>query len=197
MVQLKETIEAGQLGEIVHFRNRFAFCFDGVEDTWFVVPEVAGGGVLIDTQVHAIDLFRYLVGRIASVSASTDTHLSISVEDSAVILMQSVDGVAGVASASWVSPPGEATVEVFGTRGTALIDYSVEDGQLRYRLSGEETWTHVPYDGPDRFVNEIAHFLECVAKDRAPRTDGNEGVRVMAVIEAAYRAARNGTVERI
>jgi len=197
MVQLKEVIDSGKLGQLIYFQNRFAFRFAGVQDTWFVIPEVAGGGVLIDTEAHAIDLFRYLVGEVASVSAQISTALPIAVEDSAVVMMRSTTGVPGVVSCSWVSPPGEAIVQVYGGKGTAALDFNADNAQLRYRLNGEATWPLVPYDGPDRFVNETAHFLECVSEGKIPRVDGNEGAQVMAIIEAAYRAARNGTVEMV
>ena len=197
MVQLKELIETSKLGTLLFFQNRFAFRFQGVEETWFVVPEVAGGGILIDTEVHAIDIFRYLVGEVATVSAQISTTLPISVEDSAVVMMRSRDGVPGVISCSWVSPPGEATVQVYGSEGTATIDYGRDQAQLRYRLAGKEAWTLVSYDGPDRFVNETGHFVECVAQGRPSRVDGREGAQVIAIIEAAYRAAENATVETV
>jgi len=195
MMQLKAMIDAGKLGRLLHFYNRFAFRFKGVENTWFVVPEVAGGGILIDTLVHSIDLFRYLVGEVSAVSAHVSTTLPVAVEDSAVVMLRSGSGVSGICSCSWVSPPGQAVVQVFGSEGTAAIDYNANNGQLCYRTAGDEDWVAVPYDGPDRFVNETAHFLECVAEGRQPRVDGNEGAQVMAIIGAAYRAARNGTVE--
>lgn len=197
VMQLKELIDAGKLGRLILFQNRFAFRFEGVEKTWFVVPAVSGGGVLIDTEVHAIDLFRYLVGEVATVGAHTSSTLPIAVEDSAVVMLTSQDGIPGVISCSWVSPPGEASIHIYGTEGTAAIDYNAQQEQLRYRLAGETSWQPVPYDGPDRFVNETAHFIECVAEGRRPRVDGREGARVMAIIEAAYRAARNGTVENV
>jgi len=197
VMQLKELIAAGRLGTLLLFQNRFAFRFQGVQDAWFVIPEVAGGGILIDTEVHAIDLFRYLIGEVASVSAHTSSTLPISVEDSAVVMMVSRDDVPGVISSSWVSPPGEATVQVYGSEGTAKIDYRQDQAQLRYRLAGEDIWTLVPYDGPDRFVNETSHFLECVAEGKRCRVDGREGAQVIAIIEAAYRAAENETVETV
>ena len=197
MVQLKEMIAAGELGRLLYFYNRFAFRFKGVENTWFVVPEVAGGGILIDTLVHSIDLFRYLVGEVSTVSAQTSTTLPIAVEDSAVIMMQSGSGVPGVCSCSWVSPPGQAVVQVFGSEGTAVIDYNANEGRLCYRTAADQDWVTVPYDGPDRFVNETAHFLECVAEGKQPSVDGNEGAQVIAIIAAAYRAARNGAVEMV
>jgi len=197
VIQLKEMIDAGRLGEILYFQNRFAFRFEGVEDSWFVVPEVAGGGVLIDTEVHAIDLFRYLVGPVTSVSAHTNTTLPIAVEDSAVIMLQSAGGVPGVVSCSWVSPPGQATIEVYGTEGTAVIDYNAPQDQLRYRLAGDSSWTSVPYDGPDRFTAETAHFIECVARGTPPRVSGQDGVRILEIIEAAYRSANEGANVRV
>jgi predicted dehydrogenase len=197
MMQLKAMIDAGKLGQPLHFHNRFAFRFKGVENTWFVVPEIAGGGILIDTLVHSIDLFRYLIGEVSAVSAQVSTTLPIAVEDSAVVMLRSKGGVPGVCSCSWVSPPGQAVVQVFGSEGTATIDYNSNDGQLCYRAIGDEGWVTVPYAGPDRFVNETAHFLECVAEGRQPRVDGSEGAQVIAIIEAAYRAARNRTVESV
>jgi UDP-N-acetylglucosamine 3-dehydrogenase len=197
VVQLKELLDGGKLGQVLYFQNRFASRFNGVQDTWFVVPEVAGGGVLIDTEVHAIDLFCYLVGQVVSVSAQISTTLPIAVEDSAVVTMRSADGVPGVGSCSWVSPPGEAIIQVFGSEGTAVIDYNADQGQLCYRLAGQETWTLIPYAGPDRFVNETAHFLECVATSTPPRVDGGDGARILRIIEAAYRAAANGTTEPV
>jgi len=197
MMQLKAMVDTGKLGQPLHFHNRFAFRFKGVENTWFVVPEISGGGILIDTLVHSIDLFRYLIGEVSAVSAHVSTTLPITVEDSAVVMLRSVGGVSGVCSCSWVSPPGQAVVQVFGSEGTATIDYSSSEAQLCYRTVGDSDWVTVPYDGPDRFVNETAHFLECVAKGKHPRVDGSEGARVIAIIDAAYRAAGNGTVEPV
>jgi predicted dehydrogenase len=197
MMQLKAMIDAGKLGQLLHWHNRFAFRFKGVENTWFVVPEISGGGILIDTLVHSIDLFRYLIGEVSAVGAHVSTTLPIAVEDSAVVMLRSTGGVCGVCSCSWVSPPGEAVVQVFGSEGTATIDYGSKQGQLCYRTAGDDEWVAVPYDGPDRFVNETAHFLECVAEGKQPRVDGSEGAQVIAIIDAAYRAARNGTVEPV
>jgi len=185
--QVREMLQEGKLGKLVHFYNRFAFRFDGVEKRWFTDPEVAGGGILLDTTVHSLDLFRYLVGEVAAVSAQVSTTLPVAVEDSAALLVRSTSGVIGEISCSWVTPPGEAVIRLYGTEGVAELDYNAQPN-LRYRLLGGE-WTTVPYEGPDRFAGETRHFLECVRDGVTPSITVRDGVRVMELLAQAYHAA--------
>lgn len=46
-------------------------------------------------------------------------------------------------------------------------------------------------DFREPLANEIDHFVECVAERRAPLTDGMNGRRVVAVLEAAQRSLEN------
>ncbi|NOZ27100.1 MAG: Gfo/Idh/MocA family oxidoreductase [Chloroflexi bacterium] len=193
---LREMIAAGRLGRIVHFHNRFAFRFVGVERTWFVQPEVAGGGILIDTAVHSVDLFRFLVGEVESAWARLQTVLpELTVEDSAVLHVRSVDGVDGVIECSWVTPVSEAAIWVYGTEGEAIVDYAA--AELRYRLEGDDDWTHVPDEGPDRFAGEVTHFLDCVASGTRPMVDGRDGLRALEILAAGYRSVETGCVEMV
>lgn len=185
--QARQLIQEGSLGKLVQFQNRFAFRFQGVEQRWFTDPEIAGGGILLDTAVHSLDLFRFLAGEVATVCAQTSTSLPIQVEDSATLLLRSVDNVIGEISCSWVTPPGEAIVRVYGTEGTLEIDYSREPN-LRYRLAAGE-WVPVPFDGPDRFAAETRHFVECVRDNCQPRVTVYDGARAMALIAQAYASA--------
>ncbi len=193
---LREMIAAGRLGRIVHFHNRFAFRFVGVERSWFVQPEISGGGILIDTAVHSVDLFRFLVGEVACAWARVQTVLpGLAVEDSAVLHVCSTDGADGVIECSWVTPVSEAAIWVYGTGGEAIVDYSA--AELRYRLEGDDDWTHVPDEGPDRFVGEVDHFLNCVLRGARPTVDGREGLRALEVLAAGYRSVESGRVEAV
>jgi predicted dehydrogenase len=39
---------------------------------------------------------------------------------------------------------------------------------------------------------ECLHFLECIEKKAAPRSDGRDGLRVVRVLDAATRSLRAG-----
>ena len=153
---------------------------------------MAGAGILLDTTVHSVDLFRHLVGEVAWVSAQVSRTVTTEVEDSAAILLRSGTGALGEIACSWVSPPGEATVRLYGTEGSAVLDYD-DETLLRYSASGSGGWVELRYPGPDRFTNEVAHFLDCIVGSAAPAVTPEDGARAVEIIDAAYRSAAAGT----
>jgi predicted dehydrogenase len=186
VVQAQDLIASGKLGQVVQIYNRFGFRFARAGQSWFTEREIAGGGILIDTLVHSVDIFRSLAGEVVQVAASLSTTLpGIDVEDSASLLVTSGSGVIGVLTCSWVTPVSEAEFRIYGTEGQAVIDYAQPDG-LRYRLAGDDGWTQLPFDTPDRFTLQAEHFLRCVQDGAPPKITGADGIAVMKVIDAAY-----------
>lgn len=49
------------------------------------------------------------------------------------------------------------------------------------------------------YVNEIAHFVECVreGKEPQPGTTGMDGLKALAVVFAIYRSAEKGAVVKV
>ncbi|MEZ4834301.1 MAG: Gfo/Idh/MocA family oxidoreductase [Caldilineaceae bacterium] len=186
VIQAQELIASGKLGKVVQIYNRFGFRFARAGASWFTDAAVAGGGILIDTLVHSIDIFRALAGEVVKVDAATSTTLpNIAVEDSASMLVTSERDVIGVLTCSWVTPVSEAEVRIYGSEGEAVIDYAQPDG-LRYKLAGEDNWTQLPFDTPNRFSLQAQSFLNSIQTGTAPQVTGADGLAVMRVIEAAY-----------
>ncbi|MDQ4045697.1 MAG: Gfo/Idh/MocA family oxidoreductase, partial [Chloroflexota bacterium] len=70
---MKRMIDDGAIGEPMLFRNRFAGLKADAATTWFSNPALSGGGPMMDTSVHSVDLFRHLVGDPIHVAALTST----------------------------------------------------------------------------------------------------------------------------
>lgn len=191
IMALKRLIDAGELGEVVMFRNRFAGPFKGVEERWFSDKEVAGGGVLMDTSVHSIDLFRFLVGEVTRVQAVTrQTNPAIGeVEDTAIALLSTSDNRMGVVEASWVLAAGFNVVEVYGTEGAAMVHYW--DGfKSRYKTNKMDDWQPLEEVGPDRFVGEIQHFVDACLGRTELQVTGYDGLRAVEVVYEAYATSQ-------
>ena len=190
IARLRELIDSGEFGSVCMFRNRFAGPFAGVEDRWFSDPAVSGGGCLMDTSVHSVDLFRFLVGEVVRVGAMTLTvsdSLPPGVEDTAALLLAAESGAIGTIEASWTLPAGVNAVEVYGTRGVAFVHYW--DGlQSRYRLDGMQGFEPLPEEG-DRFVGELSHFAAAVRGECPLSVTGFDGQRAVEVIHEAYLSA--------
>ena len=182
-------IDSGRLGRLVQIENRFGFRFARAGSSWFTEADISGGGILIDTLVHSIDIFRALTrDEVLSAQAQVATALPIAVEDSASLLLRGRGGVLGSLNCSWVTPVSEAVVRIYGTAGQALLDYNAEAG-LRYKLADDADWMAQRFDGPDRFVAQANHFLRCIETGERPLVGGEDGLAVMRVIEAAYESA--------
>jgi len=195
VVKAKALIASGRLGRVLMYRNRFGGMIS-MEDKWFGRRAIAGGGALLDTSIHSADLFRFLVGEVADVSAVVATLVQrVDVEDSAAVVLRSSGGAIGIIEASWSTPYGDNLVEVYGEKGTAIVDY---DGNLlRYRVGAMKTWRKVKPAGPDRFTLEVRHFVDCVRGEGEPQVTGEDGLKAQLIIEAAYRAAAQGARQAV
>jgi predicted dehydrogenase len=107
----KKMIEAGEIGDIFHYRG--AYLQDWIVDpmfplVWRLQKSVAGSGALGDIASHSIDLARYLVGEITDVSGLLKTFIKerplpdkkkkmgkVDVDDAALSLVKFRDGAIG------------------------------------------------------------------------------------------------------
>ena len=82
-------------------------------------------------------------------------------------------------------------VEVYGTQGTAVIDYGGGPSQF---LSAEGEAVPLDADLPyaHRFDREIDHFIRCILGEDTPTIGADEGVKDLQVLEAAFESVQTG-----
>jgi len=130
----RQLIEAGELGEVLHFRARFllSFAVDAeVPFSWRFDREVAGAGALGDLGAHHIDLARFLVGEVASVATATEIRVperpggTVTNDDAFVAIARLDDGATATFEGSRIAGNHGLTsrVEVDGTRGSLAFDF--------------------------------------------------------------------------
>ena len=113
--QARNMIESGALGKIYHFRavylQEWIMPHYDLGMIWRLEKEKAGSGALGDLGAHIIDLSRFLVGEIASVSALTRTFIkerpygdgsmgTVDVDDAFVSAVAFENGAIGTLEAS-------------------------------------------------------------------------------------------------
>jgi predicted dehydrogenase len=142
----REMIEAGELGEIHHFRGRYLQ--EWIADpqfpmVWRLQKDVAGSGALGDLGAHVFDLARYLVGEIASVSALTKTFVGdrpgghVDVDDAFEAAGEFEGGAVGTIEASRFCPGRRNSLhwEINGSKGSLAFDLE-RLNELQVYLSG-------------------------------------------------------------
>lgn len=196
--------QAGELGDLHLVRQveRHA----GPYSPWFFQRETAGGGVMMDLGCHSISVILDIMGerRIERVTGLTRTykHTHGDVEDFSLVEMQFADGTLGVAENSWCYLGGfESVTEIFGSRGNLRADIGkgsgvtvyVEGGQMG-RRSGAGGWHRPQYDDllENGYLAQFAAIQRTLRHgDAAPQT-GEDGLRVLRIMLAAYRSAQRG-----
>jgi predicted dehydrogenase len=188
--RLHELIQDGQLGELVLFRCTFAHDLEEGVRSWLFDPATSGGGVLVDSGTHAIDLFRYLIGEVDDAACLTSrTRSSIAlqqkVEDSAVLSLRSGQCVGSIALC-WRAAPWEGTVEAVGLDARAVVHYGGSEGASLHLRRGATNWEDVPLTLTDRFHLQIEHWLACLAGQQMPLVSVHDGFEATRVLLQAY-----------
>lgn len=127
----REIIEADEIGEVFSFRGWHLedYMLDPATliNAWRLDP-AQGDGVGADLGSHIISLARYLVGPIASVTASRDIvfpERQDQVADQIRALVDFENGAGGTIEASWVATGRKMAIgcEIRGTRGAMFFDF--------------------------------------------------------------------------
>lgn len=181
--QIRQMILDDTIGPVVLFSNAFCGPADALKDKWFSKKAIAGGGSMMDTSSHSVDLFRFLVGEIAGQNAFHERHWEgIDVEDTAVISVKSETGAIGTLISSWVAGAGVFYIDIIGRNGRITYRYG-DSLQVSSAREGEKT---VPVDTSSGFKEEIANFLAAVQGKEDPGATGSDGLRALEIIFSCY-----------
>jgi len=153
-----------------------------------------GGGALLELS-HEIDIALWMGGAIVEVAASLDRvgDLEIDTDDCVDLLLKFESGARGSIHMDLLQRVPVRRCRVVGTTGTLEWD-GIAD-RLRCGLSSEgfvDVATRRLADRNDMYINEVAHFLFCVANGLKPVTDGQAAKRVLMTIVAARASAASG-----
>ena len=139
--QAYDLIRSGKLGRIYHFRavylQEWIMPHYGTPMIWRLEKKVAGSGALGDLGAHIIDLARFLVGDVKSVSAMTKTFITerptadgkgkgkVDVDDAFVAAVEFQNGAIGTLEASRFAA---------GRKNFQVLEVNGEKGSIRFNL---------------------------------------------------------------
>jgi predicted dehydrogenase len=192
------SIRDGAVGELVSLEGVNSGEMPDVHGAWFVDPEQAGGGAVIDHVVHLADIYRWLTGReVTEVYAVANRILQDSfdrVETGGFVALTFQGGVFATIDCSWSKPRGYPTwgglrLEALGTGGALDMDAFAQRLEVYGRRDEKVDW---PTFGSDANAAMIEAFLDAVREDHEPEVTGIDGLRATEIVQAAYRSIATG-----
>lgn len=207
-VRLKQLLDSGALGKPTLLKQLEKH--DGPHAPHFWDVERSGGGVTMDMGCHAIEFFRWMLGRpkVTSVYAQMSTQVhgaKTRGDDNSIFILEFENGVVAMAEESWTKLGGmDDRAEIHGSKGLASADllhgnsietYSIDGYDYAVEKAGStKGWSFTIYEEAWNygFPQEMEHFVDCVRNDRQPLVTGEDGRAVLEVIFAAYASAGSG-----
>ena len=192
ILELKRRIIAGELGKIQYiYSNRLNWGKLRTEENilWSFAP-------------HDISAVLYLLDEEpTAVEAHGGNYLNHRVPDTTLSTFSFGSGAQAHIFVSWLHPFKEQRLIVVGGRQLAVFDDKEKDRKLllyphridwvdRIPVAHKAGGEPVPLDPEEPLRRECQHFLECIQTRKKPRTDGENALRVLRILELCEKSLR-------
>ncbi|MFM2308882.1 MAG: hypothetical protein RLY87_1003 [Chloroflexota bacterium] len=189
--QLKQQIDAGELGAIERFR---AVSIDATPPNLAFIK--TSGGICLDMLIHDFDLALHLVGEITSVhtwgSVLVDPGFHEAGDvDTVMVMLKFANGALGIIEGGRRTAWGyDIRTELSGARARAFV---AAPGALP--TDGDGTPAAVPDASfanrfADAYVAELVYFFDCLRTQKTPKPDIADAMASLRVALAATESLR-------
>lgn len=203
LLEIKGRFDNGEFGDI--------YCFNATNQgelptkyrSWFVDPELAGGGAIMDHTVHLVDMMRWFTGSEVETMYARSNKIfhaeEVEVETGALEMMTFENDVFATIDASWSRPQywptwGGLTFEMVTQRGAVVVDAFRQNLNVYRHEWQRSNWA---YWGSDMDHAMISDFAAAIRENRSPRVTGMDGLRAVEATLAAYESDRTGQTVQI
>lgn len=195
---IKTLIEQGELGEIFYLYSRrvnLGRVQSDVNALWSIAP-------------HDISIVLYLLGQMPdAVRCQGASCLNDNVEDVVFLTLFFPNNLLCHVHASWLDPSKTREMTVVGSHKMVVYDDVSAEGKVRIYdkgvfRKGDVTYGDFQYklhsgdiliprlDLHEPLQMECAHWIDCIRTGTPPLTDGENGLRVLKVLDAGERSLR-------
>lgn len=203
LLEIKARIDNGDFGDVYCFNATNQGELPTKHRAWFVDPELAGGGAIMDHTVHLVDIMRWFLGSEVETMYARSNKIfhadEVDVETGALEMLTFQNGTFATIDASWSRPQywptwGGLTFEMVTQRGAVVVDAFRQNVNIYRHEWQRSNWA---YWGSDMNHAMISDFVAAIRENRPPRVTGVDGLRAVEATLAAYESVRTGQTVQV
>ncbi len=200
-LEAKEILDSGEMGRVIMIKSTGRG--PGGPGSW-MYDLGRSNGIIAEVNSHDLDSLNWFTGspmlRVYAESGNfkcPDARASHpDFYDNFIASFRFADGTLGVVDGTCPAHYGyDARVEILCEKGALFLGSVSQQGTTKVTLDGTvagravRSWRDLFRDA---YRAELAHFVECVREDRAPRVTGEDGLKAVAAVVAANESMRLG-----
>lgn len=204
VIKAREYIERGELGKVYYIASRrlnLGIVRSDINALWNLAP-------------HDISILIYLLGVMPeSVRAWGSAFIQDGIEDVVFFHLHFPGNIAAHVQVSWLDPHKIRETVIVGSKKMIVYDDIDNEGKIRIYDKGVDKIEKNNYpnevyadyqlrlrsgdllipkiDSYEPLKKECQHFIDCIKGNKKPLTDGENGLRVVRVLDAAQRSLKN------
>lgn len=204
VIKIKELIETGELGDVYYITSRrlnLGIIREDLNALWNLAP-------------HDISILNFITGKMPlKLKAWGGSFLKDNHEDLVFINLTYPGGVIANVHVSWLDPLKVREAVIVGSKKMVLYDDVDSEARLKIYDKGADKHASVMKEGgfgefqiklragdllipkidmTSPLKQECRHFVDCAANGKHPKTDGENGLRVVKILNAAGESLRSG-----
>jgi UDP-N-acetylglucosamine 3-dehydrogenase len=162
---------------------------------WFFNKEKSGGGALIDLGPHVLDSLSFLLGDYPIMAGAVavdgkglvlgEKMPPMQGEIHCSCLLKFKKGVVGSMTVGWADTIYQNRFYFFGTKGTLYVNL-VKGEPIILEYRDKEGKIYPPLAKNSFSPSIYEHFIDCIKNGKTPWVSGEEGVKILELIEAGY-----------
>lgn len=199
--KIKEIIATGEIGDILYISSRrlnLGLFQKDINVAWDLAP-------------HDVSIILYILGQVpVSVNCQGKAHITPEIEDVTNMTLNFSNGTVALIHSSWIDPKKVREITIVGSKKMIVYDdneplekIKVYDKRVEtpphYDTFAEFQYSYHYGDMYAPFLNQVEplkvecqHFLDCIKTSEKSESSGQEGLKVVKVLEAASESLRNG-----
>jgi predicted dehydrogenase len=170
---------------------------------------------LWDLAIHDVTIATYILNSLPdSVNAIGESYIQEGIEDVAFLTFNFPNKIKYNINVSWYSPEKIRETLVVGSKKMVIFDdvnktesikifeRKLDKGLLNstpqysdHQLIIKEGDIYIPrVDQSEPLKNQVKHFLSCIKNNEQPLSDGNDGLNIVRILEAAESSLKNNGI---
>jgi len=203
-LEARRLVQDGKVGEIYTAKAQYCRTFTreqvrrNLKESWRSDLSMAGGGALMGTGLHPIDLLRFVLdSEIEEVQAVFDPKTPETVDEMVYVVLKLQNGVHGLVISGYISPRSDDDLVLYGSQAKITCKGTVGmllRGELLMESDSINLRMTFPTNDPlaGNYIRVVEAFNRCIEENAELDISGENGLQMVRITNAILESNREG-----